>query len=101
MLVAAAGGFEIGDGVDEEMLAPEPAGEAFEPHAGEHGAARLEPLADALHRRPRAEREAAEVVIGQAKVRDQLLEVAAEDAVGVIGRIVRRGALRRGRAGRA
>ena len=75
--------------------------QALQPHAAEDQAPRRRAQHDHSDRRPRAERIAAEVVIGEAEMRDQR-EAVAREHVGRIGRgIVRLGAVRRARAGRA
>ena len=81
--IAALGDIELRDRLMEEGLAPVPVGQALEPHAGEDRLARPLALPDRLHGCPRAEREAAEVEVGQPKMGDQLVQVAGEDAAGI------------------
>ena len=81
------------DRVDEERPAPGPAGQPFEPHPAQHQPARRQPRNHPAHRSPRAEREAAQVVVSLAQVRDQRRQVLGQTIARIGGGIVRRGAL--------
>ncbi len=77
------------DGVDEELLAAPPFEQPLETHPGEDRALRPKPLADRLDHRPRAEREAAQIVIVEAEMSDQLGNVARQNPLRIVLRLVR------------
>ena len=68
------------DRFEEESLAPLPVAQPLEARAAEDRAARAQPLAHALDRRSRAQRKPAEVELGQIQTRNQLAQVAGENA---------------------
>ena len=82
MRVAALDPVEQLDRLEEEILAALPVPQSLEPRSAKDRPARLQPLADRLDRRPRAERKAAEVEIGEPEMGDQLAQVAREDSAG-------------------
>src|SRR5438309_2241615 len=90
--VAAWHAVEQFDRLEEEVLAPLPMPEALEPRPPKDRPPRLQPLADALDRGPRAERKSAEVEVGEAEVGDQFAQVPRQDPHRIMLRLVRLGA---------
>ena len=81
--IAASGDIELGDRFMEKGLTPVPVAETFETHAGEDRLARPFTLPDRLYRCSCAEREAAKIEIRQAKMGDQLMQIAGKYAARV------------------
>ena len=94
LLVAVLEAAEVGQHAAEEARAPPGVNHAFVAETGEHRPPRpgSDPARQHPHRRPRAERVAAEIIVGQAEMRDQRLGVHRQRVGRIGGGIVWRGA---------
>ena len=89
MRIAAPGGVEAVDRLEEEALPSIPVEQAAQAHSGKDRLARLHSFADRFHNRTRSEREAAKVEIDEPEVSDQLPQIPRQDALWIMVRLVR------------